>query len=127
MTEDKYLLVKLVNGEEIIGEVISSDDAADMVMFRPMLVGDTSISRYHFFAEDEDYVSIRKNSIVSTTTPRPSYIKFYLHCVSKYDKSVNDKLDRSIEMSISGHDRDKESYLMELLGSMMSTGNNTIQ
>lgn len=127
MTEEKYLLVKLVNGEEVVGEVISSDDAADLVMYRPMLVGDTSISRYHFFAENEDYVNIRRSGIVSTTTPRPSYIKFYLHCVSKYDTSVNEKLDRSIELSISGHDRDKESYLMELLGSMMATGNNTIQ
>lgn len=127
MTDETYLLVKLVNGEEVIGEVISSDDAIEMVMYRPMLVGDTSISRYHFFAEDTEYVSFRKSSIVSTTTPRPSYIKFYLHCISKYDTSVNEQLDRSIEMSIKGHDKDKESYLMELLGAMMSTGNNSIQ
>jgi small nuclear ribonucleoprotein (snRNP)-like protein len=127
MTNETYLLVKLVNGEEVVGEVISSDDATEMLMYRPMLVDDSAISRYHFFAEDEDYVSFRRSSIVSTTTPRPSYIKFYLHCVSKYDKSVNDKLDRSIELSISNHDKDKESYLMELLGAMMSTGNNTIQ
>jgi hypothetical protein len=40
---------------------------------------------------------------------------------------VNDQLDKSIELSIKGHDRDKESYLMELLGSMMSTGNTSIQ
>ena len=49
MTDETYLLVKLVNGEEVVGEVVSSDDAAEMVMYRPMLVGDSSISRYHFF------------------------------------------------------------------------------
>lgn len=127
MTDETYLLVKLVNGEEVVGEVVSSDDAAEMLMYRPMLVGDSSISRYHFFADDTEYVSFRRSSIVSTTTPRPAYIKFYLHCISKYDIRVNDQLDKSIELSINGHDRDKESYLMELLGSMMSTGNTSIQ
>ena len=82
MSEQQYLLIKLCNGEEIIGEVVSQEDASEMLIHRPMSISQGSISRYHYYRDEDDpYVVLFKRGVISTATPSAQYINFYLKCL----------------------------------------------
>jgi len=79
---ERYLLIKLCNGEELIGEVVSSEGSNEMLIHKPMSISQGSISRYHYYRDEDDpYVVLFKHGIISTATPGAQYINFYLKCL----------------------------------------------
>lgn len=101
MTEEKYVLIKLSNDQQVIGEVLSSEDFDGIVLLNAMLVCDGYVVKWHLFAEDDDRSFIRKQAIISTSTPRESYVKFYLHSVEAHKKILAPDIDTTILQTIS--------------------------
>lgn len=85
---DKYIILKLMNGEEIIGTYLAQDDNSISVMF-PMkvkyiptrtqsgkLMESISLAPYTYFAADDEFTFL-KNHIIFMKDLNPSHLDSY--------------------------------------------------
>lgn len=103
MDTAKYVLVKLISGETIIGTLLSSDsshtiDIENPYVFKTMsamnIIGmkhDLLIFRKWFEFTDETKMTIFTNSITSVVAPNEMLIKFYSIELSRVD---SDKIEK---------------------------------
>ena len=99
MNTPKYVLIKLISSETIIGTLLSNDDSTHTIdienpyVFKTMsemnIIGmkqDLLIFRKWFEFSDETKMSIFTNSIASIVTPNDMLIKFYSIELSRVEK-----------------------------------------
>lgn len=99
MNTPKYVLIKLISSETIIGTLLSNDDSTHTIdienpyVFKTMsamnIIGmkqDLLVFRKWFEFSDETKMSIFTNSIASIVTPNEMLIKFYSIELSRVEK-----------------------------------------
>ena len=100
------VLLKLQNGTELLGDVVSFDDTQVQVRdplqinykflsFQPMPA--MSVSRYMPFANDSLFV-FDTNDVLHVVEPKPIVVEYYNYALKNYQENI----DPMVEMELSG-------------------------
>lgn len=120
-------IVKLVNGHEVVGEIVSIDETTTtlrhpmMIQYRVNGGGFPSIAllRYSFFGVSSD-VWFPNHHVVTLIQPRDSFVKFYNHTVEHTIDAMDQTIDRELNEVVShtAQGSAKEAFYTHILENM---------
>lgn len=123
--------IKLVTGEEIIGEVVDIVEGDDKMLLlknplkviyqqTPRGVPNTVVARFMVFGESENIV-FNTDLIVAVSQPRKSFINYYLSALEHYkelDEELDDQLEYASETNSSMLDK-KEKIVQDIFANIL--------
>lgn len=111
-------IIKLNNGDELIGELIAVTDQT-VTMREPYQVGyrvtDSSLAptigltKYILISEEQD-LTFPLDEVTIITTPRPVFAQYYLKARNSYEVLVKPYIDRIIQQALGS---DEEQLTMD--------------
>ena len=98
--KESITILKLTNGENIIGKVVKSDQTIDislplkfMIMPRMTETGfaeSLSLSPWIHPLTDEEYITINSNHVIMSTLASSALTSYYIHCVDQFNIAKKD-------------------------------------
>ena len=93
--KESITILKLTNGENIIGKVVKSDQTIDislplkfMLMPKMTETGPAealSLSPWIHPLTDEEYITINSNHVVMSALASSALTSYYIHCVEQFN------------------------------------------
>lgn len=93
--KESVTILKLTNGENIIGKVVKSENTIDislplkfMIMPRMTESGfaeSLSLSPWIHPLTDEEYITINSNHVIMSTLASSALTSYYIHCVEQFN------------------------------------------
>lgn len=103
------VIVRLVSGHDVAGELIH-EDVRGLTLRHPLLINykytmggypAVSFAKYMVFAE-ADEVPFDRPNVLHVMAARKSFVEFYAHALDKYYFKLNDVVDRELYSHVSG-------------------------
>ena len=98
--KESVTILKLTNGENIIGKVVKSENTIDislplkfMIMPRMTETGfaeSLSLSPWIHPLTDEEYITINSNHVIISTLASSALTSYYIHCVDQFNIAKKD-------------------------------------
>jgi hypothetical protein len=98
--KESVTILKLTNGENIIGKVVKSENTIDislplkfMIMPRMTETGfaeSLSLSPWIHPLTDEEYITINSNHVIMSTLASSALTSYYIHCVDQFNIAKKD-------------------------------------
>ena len=98
--KESVTILKLTNGENIIGKVVKSENTIDislplkfMIMPRMTETGPAealSLSPWIHPLTDEEYITINSNHVIMSTLASSALTSYYIHCVDQFNIAKKD-------------------------------------
>ncbi len=98
--KESVTILKLTNGENIIGKVVKSDQTIDislplkfMIMPKMTETGfaeSLSLSPWIHPLTDEEYITINSNHVIMSTLASSALTSYYIHCVDQFNIAKKD-------------------------------------
>ena len=98
--KESITILKLTNGENIIGKVVKSDQTIDislplkfMIMPKMTETGfaeSLSLSPWIHPLTDEEYITINSNHVIMSTLASSALTSYYIHCVDQFNIAKKD-------------------------------------
>ena len=98
--KESVTILKLTNGENIIGKVVKSENTIDislplkfMIMPKMTETGfaeSLSLSPWIHPLTDEEYITINSNHVIMSTLASSALTSYYIHCVDQFNIAKKD-------------------------------------
>ena len=123
--KESITILKLTNGENIIGKVVKSDQTIDislplkfMIMPRMTETGfaeSLSLSPWIHPLTDEEYITINSNHVIMSTLASSALTSYYIHCVDQFNIAKKDAFLYESEPTSEELEEIEEEELEELI------------
>lgn len=127
--KESVTILKLTNGENIIGKVVKSDQTIDislplkfMIMPRMTETGfaeSLSLSPWIHPLTDEEYITINSNHVIMSTLASSALTSYYIHCVDQFNIAKKDAFLYESELELEPTNEELEEIEEEELEEFM--------
>ena len=127
--KESVTILKLTNGENIIGKVVKSENTIDislplkfMIMPRRTETGfaeSLSLSPWIHPLTDEEYITINSNHVIMSTLASSALTSYYIHCVDQFNIAKKDAFLYESELELEPTNEELEEIEEEELEEFM--------
>lgn len=127
--KESVTILKLTNGENIIGKVVKSENTIDislplkfMIMPRMTESGfaeSLSLSPWIHPLTDEEYITINSNHVIMSTLASSALTSYYIHCVDQFNIAKKDAFLYESELELEPTNEELEEIEEEELEEFM--------
>jgi len=127
--KESVTILKLTNGENIIGKVVKSENTIDislplkfMIMPRMTETGfaeSLSLSPWIHPLTDEEYITINSNHVIMSTLASSALTSYYIHCVDQFNIAKKDAFLYESELELEPTNEELEEIEEEELEEFM--------
>lgn len=127
--KESVTILKLTNGENIIGKVVKSENTIDislplkfMIMPKMTETGfaeSLSLSPWIHPLTDEEYITINSNHVIMSTLASSALTSYYIHCVDQFNIAKKDAFLYESELELEPTNEELEEIEEEELEEFM--------
>ena len=127
--KESVTILKLTNGENIIGKVVKSENTIDIslplkFMIMPKMTEDgfaesLSLSPWIHPLTDEEYITINSNHVIMSTLASSALTSYYIHCVDQFNIAKKDAFLYESELELEPTNEELEEIEEEELEEFM--------
>ena len=123
-------ILKLCNGEEIVGELVSSSTSINLknpmtIVYRyhPMSTfPSVKLVKYMLFSKDEIF-KFSNVDVVNVTDARESFSEYYNYVLETLGEEANKNIDQELKFAIQADKNNKEKFYESILEQMPTPKN----